>query len=469
MAEITSPGRDAPSTASTKEGRERMVFNSFGFIFLFFPPFLILYRRAPRRFCQALLCAGSLVFFGIGVKDAPWQLLLLLGLTGFGLLGCAAFRRPSLRKRGVLALFVAVTAAPLAWVKLAGLLRPDAPALPLGLSFYTFQLIAFLVYAYQGGETTALGVAVGTLMFPKLISGPLAEPEAILREAAAPRRNRRRLDEGLEAFLLGLACKVVVADHLAGVLGQIRTWGVRAVSPQLTWIGVIAYALQLYFDFWGYSRMAVGLGLMLGIRLPENFNHPYCAASVADFWRRWHITLGQWFRVHVYIPLGGSRKGAARMALATLAVWLLTGVWHGAGWNYLLWGLAMALLILGERLLYGRALGRHPLLAHLYVPLVIGLSWVFFITPTPAEAGAYFLRLIGLGGIGHGAGDWLEALRWSWPYLALGAAMSTPLPQRLWAKLSGTAAAWALLFGLFWVCAYFLATAASDPFLYFSF
>ena len=446
-----------------------MVFNSFGFIFLFFPIFLIVFRRTPRRWSRGLLCLGSLVFFGIGVCAAPWQLGLLAGMTAFGMLGCAAFRHPALRKRFVLALWVIVTAAPLAYVKLAGLARPEPPSLPLGLSFYTFQLIAFLVYAYRGGDAPALSVAAGTLMFPKLISGPLAEPGEILREVEKPRRNSTRLDAGLEAFILGLACKVVVADHLAGVLGQIRTWGVRAVSPQLAWIGMIGYALQLYFDFWGYSRMAVGVGLMLGMRLPENFNHPYCARSVAEFWRRWHITLGQWFKVHVYIPLGGSRRGAVRMVFATLAVWLLTGVWHGAGWNYILWGLMMFLLIMGERLLYGGSLSRHPLLGHIYVPLMIALSWVFFITPTPAEAGAYFLRLIGLGGIGHSAGDWLDALAWCWPYLALGVVMSTPLPGRLWSKLSGRAVGWIMLFILFWVCMYFLSTAASDPFLYFSF
>ncbi len=446
-----------------------MVFNSFEFIFLFFPLFLILYRRAPRGWCQALLCAGSLAFYAIGVRAAPWQLLLLAGMTALGMLGCAALRRPSLRRRGVLLLWAAVIAAPLAYVKLAGLVRAEAPALPLGLSFYTFQLIALLAWAYQGGRASPLALATATLMFPKLISGPLAEPEALLVELDAPRRSRKRLDAGLEAFILGLACKVVIADHLAGVLGQIRTWGVRAVSPQLAWIGLIGYALQLYFDFWGYSRMAVGLGLMLGVRLPENFDHPYCACSVAEFWRRWHITLGQWFKLHVYIPLGGSRRGTARMVLATLAVWLLTGIWHGAGWNYILWGLVMCLLMLGERLVYGKALRRHPLLGHVYVPLVIALSWVFFITPTPAQAGAYLMRLVGLGGMGHAAGDWLDALRWCWPYLAAGAVLSTPLPGRMWAKLSGRAVGWATLFVLFWVCMYFLATAASDPFLYFSF
>ena len=446
-----------------------MVFNSFSFIFLFFPIFLIAYRLLPRKWCPYLVCAGSLVFFGIGVRSAPWQLLLLAGMTAFGAFGCWLFRRRELRKKWLLALLLAVTAAPLAYVKLAGLVLEAAPALPLGLSFYTFQLIAFLVYAYKGGRTTPLGVAGGTLMFPKLISGPLAEPGDIQQNLMSPKRNRTRLDAGLEEFILGLACKVIIADHLAGVLGQIRTWGVRAVSVPMAWIGVIGYALQLYFDFWGYSRMAVGVGLMLGMRLPENFNHPYCATSISEFWRRWHITLGQWFKVHVYFPLGGSRNGFARMVLSTLVVWLLTGVWHGAGWNYILWGLMMFVLIMGERLVYGKVLQKLPALGHVYVPLLAALSWVFFITANPADAGAYFFRLVGGGGYGGSAGDWLDVLRWCWPYLALGAVMSTPLPKRLWAKISGSAAAWVLLFALFWVCMYFLGTAASDPFLYFSF
>ena len=446
-----------------------MVFNSFSFVFLFFPLFFILYRLTPARWGKYLLLLGSLVFYGVGVRSAPWQLLLLAGMTGIGVSGCWLFARPSLRKRWLLAFWLALVAAPLVYVKLAGLFLADPPGLPLGLSFYTFQLIAFLVYAYKGGATTALGVATGTLLFPKLISGPLAEPREVLRTLDAPRRTRARLDAGLEEFILGLACKVIVADHLAGVLGQIRTWGVRAVSVQLAWIGVIGYALQLYFDFWGYSRMAVGVGKMLGLRLPENFDHPYCSTSVAEFWRRWHITLGQWFKVHVYFPLGGSRNGMARMVVSTLVVWLLTGVWHGAGWNYILWGLMMFILIMGERLVYGGALKRLPALGHIYLPLMIGLSWIFFITNTPGEAGAYFYRLVGGGGMGGSAGDWLDVLSWCWPYLALGAVLSTPFPWRLWKKLSGHAVAWVLLFLLFWVCMYFMGTAASDRFLYFSF
>ena len=446
-----------------------MVFNSFSFIFLFFPIlFLIYYYVAPDR-RRLLLCAASLVFYGIGVRKAPWQLALLAGMTAFGMLGCALFRRKRRRKPWAMALWTAVLAAPLAYVKLAGLFSADPPSLPLGLSFYTFQLIAFLAYAYRGGRPDAVGVAAGTLMFPKLISGPIADPAQILETSLCPKRRASMIDKGLEDFILGLAYKVVIADHLAGVLGQIRTWGVRGVSVQMAWLGVVGYALQLYFDFWGYSRMAVGIGRMLGMELPENFNHPYCARTVGEFWRRWHITLGQWFRNYVYIPLGGSRNGFARMALSTLAVWLLTGIWHGAGWNYVCWGLVMFLFIMAERLTYGRAMARSRVLGHVYVPLVIGLSWIFFITPAPGDAAAYFARLFGGASEGYMPGDWIEALSWCWPYIALGLALSTPLPSMLWKRIPRRAAIWAALFVLFWVCMYFLSTAASDPFLYFSF
>lgn len=446
-----------------------MAFNSYSFLFLFFPIFFILYRKLPLRWCLPLLCAGSLVFYAIGVWGRLWQLLLLLGMALFGFLGCLLFRREKLRKKWILVLWLCVTAAPLAYVKLAGLFLPQAPGLPLGLSFYTFQMIALLVFAWQGGFVSAGEYAAGVLMFPKLISGPLAEPEELLDELDDPRRSLGRLAEGLEDFILGLACKVVVADHLAGILGQIRVRGVGAVSVPLAWLGVLGYALQLYFDFWGYSRMAVGLGKLLGFRLPDNFNHPYCSTSVSEFWRRWHITLGRWFKTYVYIPLGGSRRGFGRMVLATLTVWLLTGVWHGAGWNYVLWGLMMFLLILLERLFFGKVLKALPLLGHLYLPLAIALSWVFFITPGPESALAYFSRLFGGGAPASDPGDWLAVLRRCWPYLAIALADSTPLPALLWQRISGSRLAWLLLFLLFWFCVFFMATAAGDPFLYFSF
>ena len=228
-----------------------MAFNSFGFLFLFFPIFFILYRLLPQRFCAAALCAGGLAFYALGVRGEAGQLLLLVVMTGFTVLGYSLFQRKRMRKKWLLALWLALTAAPLAAVKLSGLLPGRQLSLPLGLSFYTFQAVALLVYAWKGGADSPLGVASGMLMFPKLLSGPLAEPEELLSGAAAPKRNKTRLDAGLEEFILGLACKVIVADHLAGILGQIRVRGVEAVSVPLAWLGVLGYALRLYFDFWG--------------------------------------------------------------------------------------------------------------------------------------------------------------------------------------------------------------------------
>ena len=375
-----------------------MAFNSYSFLFLFFPIFFLLYRKLPLRWCLPLLCAGSLVFYAIGVWGRLWQLLLLLGMALFGFLGCLLFRRETLRKKWILALWLALTAAPLAYVKLAGLFLPRAPGLPLGLSFYTFQMIALLVFAWQGGFVSAGEYAAGVLMFPKLISGPLAEPEELLDELDDPRRSLGRLAEGLEDFILGLACKVVVADHLAGILGQIRVRGVGAVSVPLAWLGVIGYALQLYFDFWGYSRMAVGLGKLLGFRLPDNFNHPYCSTSVSEFWRRWHITLGRWFKTYVYIPLGGSRCGRLRTIFNIVLVWALTGLWHGASWNFVLWGLYFGLLLILERFVLRGLLARLPrFVCWLGSFALVTISWaIFYYTDLPAVA-QHLAALFGAG------------------------------------------------------------------------
>ncbi len=428
---------------------------------------MICFRLLPRRYSPYLLIAGSLVFYWYGVRSAPWQMLLLLAMTALGMIGCAVLNRHR-GSRGLLAFWVAVIAAPLVYVKLAGLFTADPPHLPLGLSFYTFQLIAFLVYAREGGKVSPAGVAAGTLFFSKLLSGPIGDAAETLETVSEPKRRPENLDSGLELFILGLAAKVIVADHLAGLQGQIHTWGVSAVSSQMAWLGMIGFALQLYFDFWGYSLMAVGTARMLGMRLPDNFNHPYCSLSIREFWRRWHITLGMWFRKHVYIPLGGSRNGTGRMITALFTVWILTGIWHGAGWNYVCWGMMMFLLIMGERFIYGGALERYPALGHVYVPLMVALSWVFFTTSDPQGAFEYFGRLFVSGQAGD-PDDWINALKACWPYLALGCVFSTPLPGKIWRRVSGRAPAWVILFGLFWVCMYFLSIASSDPFLYFSF
>ncbi len=446
-----------------------MVFNNFYFMFLFFPLFYLIYYRIRKNYRMYVILIGSIVFYLIGTWKAPVQFVLLVLLTAIGVLGCFMFQRDTYRKKPLLALFVLAVSAPLIYVKLAGLFLKSAPSLPLGLSFYTFQLIAFLVYAYKGGSVDPAGMVSGVLFFPKLLSGPLAEPQLLLTELEQPKKKYAMINEGLQEFLIGLAYKVILADHLGGVLGKIRMRGVQAVSVPLAWLGLICYALQLYFDFCGYSKMAKGIAGMLGIHLPDNFRHPYCSVSIREFWQRWHITLGQWFKTHVYIPLGGSRNGTARLVISTLAVWLLTGIWHGAGWNYVLWGLMMFLLLMGERFLWGKWLEKNRWFGHIYVPLLIMLSWIFFITSGPAEAGHYFARLVGFTSLPYDAKDWITVLSQSKWYLILGILFAVPLPETLFAKIRKQRAGWIVLGAVFVVCIYFMSTAASDPFLYFNF
>ena len=448
-----------------------MVFNSYSFLFLFFPIFFILYRKVPLRWCLPLLCAGSLVFYAVGVWDRLWQLLLLLGMALFGFLGCLLFRREKLRKKWLLALWLCVTAAPLAYVKLAGLFLPQAPGLPLGLSFYTFQQIALLVFAWQGGFVTAEEYAAGVLMFPKLISGPLAEPEELLDELDDPRRSLGRLAEGLEDFILGLACKVIVADHLAGILGPIRVRGVLNVSVPLAWLGVLGYALRLYFDFWGYSLMAAGIGMMLGFHFVVNFIHPYWAVGIADFYRRWHTTLGSWFRDYVYIPLGGSRKGILKTIRNLFVVWLLTGLWHGITWNYLIWAGVLVILIIWEKFVAGGLMERLPIIGHLHVWLFIPLTWVIFAIPDLRDLQIYFMRLFPFfeSGLNVNYADYMKYFLLYWPYLVVGLLLCTPFWYRLIVQNRRKLPVMIIMTAVFWISVYRIVIAASNPFMYFSF
>ena len=448
-----------------------MSFSTLTFLFLFFPVVLAIYYLIPIRSTRIrtfILLLFSLVFYAWGdIRYLPLLLLSVLFnyLTGQEIALCRAGGRAD-RARIALIAAVIFDVAVLAVFKYSNL------AQPIGISFYTFSALSYVFDIYmERAETDGdlLHVAFYILFFPKLLSGPIAEPWPLLKEMWRPKLKKGLIDESLQEFIIGLAYKVILADHLGGVMGKIRMRTVQGVSVQLAWLGILCYGLQLYFDFCGYSRMAIGIAGMLGIRLPENFRHPYCSRSIREFWRRWHITLGTWFRNHIYIPLGGSRNGAARMVLATLVVWLLTGIWHGAGWNFVCWGLTMFVLLMGEYFIWGKALERVPVIGHIYVPVIIMLSWIFFITTGPAEAGHYFLRLFGVTSMPFDAGDWKVVLSQCWMYLAPAIVFATPLPQMLFRKVSKKAVGWVILAVVFVASIFFMSTAASEPFLYFSF
>ena len=454
-----------------------MGFNTLPFVFVFLPLFLAAFYLVPARWQAGLLCLGSLVFYVIGVWQRPWCLAPLLGLAVLVyLLGLRMRPRES---RGLLVLGLAALFGCLFFFKYAGLLGLGV-TLPLAISFYSFQLAAYLIDVYRGrvpAERKPLLFFTGMLLFPKLLSGPLMDPLSLHEQLSAPPRpGLEDFDSGLRDFILGLSMKVLLANQIGGLWRQVGNIGYESVSTPLAWMGIAAYSLQLYLDFCGYSWMALGLGRMLGFRLPRNFEHPYAARSMQDFWRRWHISLSSWFRDYVYIPLGGSREGTARTYLNLLAVWVLTGLWHGAAWTFVLWGLYFAVFLLMEKLFLGRLLRRLPVLRHVYVLTAALFSFVLFDASSLSAAIGAAGGLLGLGGLPLWDSGALYYLRSYAPVLALAAVGSTPLPAALCRRIAAGRAGRVLdalepaaLLALLAVCTAFLVSGSANPFLYFRF
>lgn len=441
-----------------------MQFHSTQFLFFFLPLFLAVYYLFPRRWRSGILLLGSLVFYWLSCGGALRPICAALGVTVMTwLVGKAAKRRRWLLVMYLLALF-----SGLFFLKL----WRGGAYLPAGMSFYLFYLAAWLVQLHRGEIRRAKGLAgfaSDTLMFPKLLSGPIVDPAQLEAQDASWDHPGEYFHSGLQTLVLGLAIKVLVADPLAGLWAQAAIAGYESISTPYAWLALTGYALRLYLDFWGYSLMAVGLGEMLGFRLPENFADPYASKTVSEFYRRWHITLGLWFRRYVYIPLGGNRKGLARTVLNLAIVWLLTGLWHGTGANYLVWAGFLALLIINEKLWLGKLMQKTRLLGHLYTIFVILLSWLPFAIESRGELVMYFGRLFGFLGHAINPVDFLDPGRTYLPVVLGGVLLTTPWPGKLWRRIRGSRWADVLIFLLFWVCVYAIATSEQSPFLYFQY
>ena len=453
-----------------------MVFSSLTFLCLFLPLTLGLYYLCPRRGRNAVLLAASLVFYAWG--EPKYVLLMVLSIAanyGFGLL----LGRGDRLRRLWLILGVAFNLAMLGLLKYAdlllrtwnGLTAGNLPllqlALPIGISFYTFQAMSYIIDVYRGkarAQKNPVDFGAYIAMFPQLIAGPIVR----YTDVADRLRDRQVTPEafagGLLRFSVGLGKKVLLANQL-GTLWALAFQGSPAAL--LAWLGALAFTLQIYFDFSGYSDMAIGLGAMLGFSFPENFRYPYTAKSVTEFWRRWHISLSTWFREYLYIPLGGNRRGSARQLLNLGIVWALTGLWHGADWNFLLWGLYYFLLLALEKLFLLRRLERLPaIFGRLYTLLAVVLGWVLFACGTEALPG-YLGALFGKNGLA-GTLDLYYLGKYAC-LLLLGALASTELPRRLWDRIGPF---WPQALGslaLLGLSLAFLIAESYNPFLYFRF
>jgi len=336
--------------------------------------------------------------------------------------------------------------------------------------------LAYLIDVYRGNirpESSLFRYATFSAFFPKLTSGPIATYQELNAPLSQRAIGMKRLDNGLRDFILGLGLKVLFANQIGGLWNQLGMIGYDSISTPLAWLGSLAYSLQLYFDFYGYSLMAIGVGKMLGFRLPDNFHHPYVARTMTDFWRRWHITLGAWFRSYLYIPLGGNRCSRSRHTLNLLIVWIATGLWHGASWNFVLWGLFLFVVLLLEKNCTMNALTADSALSHIvshiYMSLLILLQWTLFAVTDIHQLGVYFGRLFGIGGQVLDSADFLRYLdAYGWK-LALGVLFATPLPRKLFQPIRDTVFGTFILFAVFAAAVYCISIGSNDPFMYFNF
>ena len=351
--------------------------------------------------------------------------------------------------------------------------------LPLGISFYTFQVLSYLFDVYRGEqkkENSMIRFATYICMFPQLVSGPIVAYGEVRQELNKREFTAQGLQQGLKVFTVGLAAKVLLADRIGILWHDVQVTGFESISTPLAWLAAVAYSLKIYFDFYGYSLMTVGLGRMFGFELPDNFRDPYMAGSLRDFYRRWHVTLGRWFCKYVYIPLGGSRRGVLRTIRNLLAVWLLTSVWHGTTVNFLIWGMLIFLLIILERQLEYLGLdqlfsrGILKAVPHLYLWLAVPVTWMCFAITDISQLHVYLGRMFGVvEGVYVSAGDWTRALQTYWYLFGVGLLACTPILKRLYYRWKDSLVGTFLLAVLFWFCIWRLKIQGLNPFMYSNF
>lgn len=465
-----------------------MLFSSIPFLYYFLPVVLAVYFLVPPRLRNSVLLCSSLLFYGWG--EPKYVLLMAVSILsgyGFGLLLEHYRNRPAAKVCCICS--VAVSLGFLLSFKYADFFLEnfnsvtglDLPlleiALPVGISFYTFQIISYTVDVYRGepAQRNFIHLAAYISMFPQLIAGPIVRYSDIADQLKDRQHSTDLAACGIRRFILGLGKKILIANQLGELCSAFRSC--QETSILFHWIYGIAFCLHIYFDFSGYSDMAIGLGKIFGFHFMENFNYPYISASITEFWRRWHISLGTWFRDYVYIPMGGNRVSRGRWFWNLLVVWMLTGFWHGAAWNFLLWGLFFALLLILEKLWLLKGLQKHSVLAHIYVLFFVMLSFLLFDAQTLPEAVSHIGGLFGMGGISLSSPETLYYLSSFAPLLVLALLGATPLPKTLFLKLAqrpviGKLITWTepfALLALLLVMTAFLVDGSFNPFLYFRF
>lgn len=440
-----------------------MSFVQINFLFIFLPVYILALRVVSVKFQKPLLVLGGLLFYTFGQK------YLVIGLAASVAINFG-FQKWILnvkRKTAPLVVSVIFNAGILLACKILGFL-------PLGISFYTFQMISLLVDT-KNEKISFIDFCTMSMYFPKLVMGPLVrykDYKGDLKRADEKRLvTAEGIEEGARLFTAGMFIKVVIADNLATLWNSINVAGAAGITTSVAWLGAITYTIELYMDFFGYSLMAVALGKMFGINLPENFNEPYSSRSVGEFWRRWHITLGAWFRDYIYIPLGGSKKGAFRNILNLLIVWLITGFWHGFGLNFIIWGLMLFFLIVLEKFTPLGKLTKDKGLGNVYLIFVIVISWVVFAINDMNSLTDYLKCLFGIRieGASPAGSQFMRYIRTYWYLLVGGILAMTPFPRMFAQKFGKKWWMVLILAPMFAISVYFIIQGKGGAFMYYIF
>ena len=460
-----------------------MIFSNIFFMFRFLTVVLLIYYIVPYKYKNGIITIASLIFYSWGeVKYFP--IMIASTVVDFFSSQYIERNRGDIKKmRSGLACSMIFNLGCLIFFKytdffisninnFAGTSIPLLRIpLPLGISFYTFQTMSYTIDVYRGkvpAEKNIINFSAFVTMFPQLIAGPIVLYSDINEKLNTHegRITLESINEGIKLFIFGLGKKVLIANNVGALWTDIETMGFASVSTPLAWLGIIAYSLQIYFDFSGYSLMAIGLGKMLGFDFPQNFNLPYISKSVTEFWRRWHMTLSGWFREYVYIPLGGNRKGLKRQILNMLVVWFLTGFWHGADWNFMLWGLYYFVLLTIEKLFLLDWLKKHPVPARVYALLTIAVGWAIFYITDLGMLGRFIVKMFSFSG-GISAGYYFRNYFVS---ILVGILCSTPLTIRFYEKYKNNNVVMIpVLTAIFLLSVAYLVDSTYNPFIYFRF
>ena len=468
-----------------------MLFSSIVFLFTFLPAVMILYYLLPVRFRNVILLLASLVFYAWGEPVYLFLMLLSILFNYFSGLDIARNLQDKRAAKRSLVFNLIINLAVLGVFKYEGFVLDTlngilpvhisyhALPLPIGISFYTFQILSYIIDVYRGNvkvQTNLPNFALYVTMFPQLIAGPIVQYADVDEQLASREVSRTKFGEGSMYFIRGLAKKVLLANTSGMIFTEVSGLAKGNIAVMTAWLGAFAYMFQIYFDFSGYSDMAIGLGKMFGFEFNMNFNYPYVSKSITEFWRRWHISLSSWFRDYVYIPLGGNRVSKIKHIRNLLIVWFLTGLWHGAAWNFVAWGLYYGVILIIEKYLLSPVLDRLPdIVRHIYSIVLVVIGWVLFFSSSFGQAADYIRVMFGAGAHGFADRESMYLLTSNlilWLILIFG---STPLvhfryEHMLRTKKWNTTIINSVVYAaLFIVCIAYLVTETYNPFLYFRF